>query len=127
LLIALDSGGTDSRAFSSIEHTELNAGLVGVKSHLSPEGIDFFHEMAFPNASHGRIARHLGDFVDINGQHHHIASHPGGCKGGFTTGMAPTNDNNVTFHAHFYYSLFLISKSGYGVYYHLPMQNSRKM
>ncbi len=33
-----------------IEHTKLNAGLIGVKPHLSPEGIDFFDEMALPNS-----------------------------------------------------------------------------
>jgi hypothetical protein len=68
LLIALDSEGSNRRAFTRIDEAELDAGLVGIPCHLPAQCIDFLYQMSLGDSSNCRIARHLRDAFSIHGE-----------------------------------------------------------
>ena len=57
--VSLRSGCPHGRALSAVEHTELDACLVGSDSHGAAEGIDFLDQMAFADTANGGVAAHL--------------------------------------------------------------------
>ena len=44
------------RAFAAVEYPELDTRLVGPQAHLTPQCVDFAHQVALGQASNGRIA-----------------------------------------------------------------------
>jgi hypothetical protein len=73
----LHSRGSNGWAFPCIEYPELDAGLIGVHTHLSTKGINFLHQMSFANSPYGRVAWHLCDLLGIDGEQEHLTAHPG--------------------------------------------------
>jgi len=54
--IALRAGSLHRRTLRTVEHLELNAGLVRRFAHESAEGVDFFDEVAFGETTNRRVA-----------------------------------------------------------------------
>jgi len=56
--VGLSAGCTHGRAFTAVQHTKLDATQIGSRGHRAAEGIDFLDQMAFANATDGRVATH---------------------------------------------------------------------
>ena len=99
-LVGLGSRGPHRRPAASVQHLELDAGPVDDPAHRAAERIDLAHQLALGQAADRGIAGHLGDGVEIAGQQHGIAAHPGGRERGFAARVARADDENVTVVAH---------------------------
>ena len=56
------------RTLAAIQHTVLNAGLVGGDTHFATQCVDFSHQMAFAGAANGGIAGHIAHGIHIDGK-----------------------------------------------------------
>jgi len=65
--VSLGSRSLDCRPAAPIQHSILNAGGVNDPSHQSAERIYLPDEMALGNPSNGRVAGHLSDQIEIEG------------------------------------------------------------
>src|SRR5690606_20449061 len=63
--VGLGTRGAHSRTLAGIEHTELDAGLVGGPRHGAAERVDFLDEMRLADATDGRVAGHLPQGFDV--------------------------------------------------------------
>ncbi len=95
LFVALRSRGPHGRTARSIQQTELDADRVGDLAHDAAERVDFPHQVALRDASHGRIARHLCDQVDVQGVESGLQAHAGGGHGRLASGMAGAHDHYI--------------------------------
>ena len=110
IFIVLCPGGVDGRPLFGIECSVLNRRLIGDFGHLTAEGIDFFHQLSFGHAADGGAAWHGSDFVDIDTHEQYAASHACGGKGGFTSGMACADNDNI---------IFFVVKSHFELFYNV--------
>ena len=93
--ICLGTGGSHGRSLAAVQYPELDTGLVGGFSHGATEGIYLFHQMAFTNASDGRVTGHLTQGFNVVGQQQGLGTHACSRQRGLGTGMATTNDNDI--------------------------------
>ena len=93
--VGLGTGGTHGGAFAAVEDAPLDAGAVGSARHDAAEGVDFFDEVAFADASNGGVAAHLADGFDVVGEQQGARAHAGRGAGGFDAGMAAADDEDV--------------------------------
>ena len=93
--IALGSGGADGRAFTGIEHAELDAGGVCVQAHDAAEGVDFPDHVSFCQSTDGGVAGHSADGIEVLGENCDATAEAGGGKGGFDPGVAGANDEDI--------------------------------
>ena len=63
LFVALGSGAPHGRSFGTVEHTELDHGVVGDDAGHSAQGVDLADDLSFGDAADSGIARHLRDEV----------------------------------------------------------------
>ena len=54
------------RALAAVQHADLQAGLVRVHAHLSAQRVDFADDLPLGYASHGGIARHVGQLGHVH-------------------------------------------------------------
>ena len=57
--------GPDGRTVARVEHSELNARVVGVDAHLAAQRVNLPNHMPLADTSDGRVAGHLPDGVEI--------------------------------------------------------------
>ena len=93
--IGLGAGAPDGGAFAAVEHAKLNAGGVDGQAHEAAEGVHFADDLAFGKAPNGGVATHLGDGVAADGNQRGLGAEAGGGMGGFGTGMAGSNHNDL--------------------------------
>ncbi len=93
--VRLSTGGTHCRALTAVQDPELDACLIGGPGHGAAQGIDFLHQMALANATDGRVTGHLPQSLNVVGQQQGLRTHARSRQGGFSTGMATTNDNDI--------------------------------
>src|SRR5262249_25884755 len=62
----------------SVQHAELDAGLVRRDRHGAAESVDLPYEVALADAANRRIAGHLTQRLDAVGQQQRLAAHAGG-------------------------------------------------
>jgi hypothetical protein len=93
--VGLGARGAHRRALAGIEDAELDAGLVGGRSHGAAEGIDFLDQMPLADAANGRVAGHRPQRLDVVRQQQRAASRArrGECRLG--AGMAATDNDYV--------------------------------
>ena len=99
--VALGAGAPHSRAFRTVEHTELYGGAVGHDTHVAAQSVYFPDDLSFGNASHGRIATHLSNLVHVHGDKAGLRSHVGrGCCR-FAACMAAAYHYHIVVELHF--------------------------
>ncbi len=76
LFVALRAWRPDGGTAAGIEQPELDADCIRELAHDAAESIDFAHQVAFGDAADGRIAGHLGDEIDIHGDHGGVQAEP---------------------------------------------------
>jgi hypothetical protein len=95
--VALCARRPDSRAFASIEHTELNHGEVSSPSHDSSERIDLADDGSFGDATDRRIARHLTNRFERARNQPHTSAEASSSNGCLRTSVAGADDYNIEF------------------------------
>jgi hypothetical protein len=68
LLIALGTRSPDRRSLLGVQHPKLKPAEVGGLAHLSTQSVDFSGEVALGKPANRRIAGHLSDGIQIDGQ-----------------------------------------------------------
>jgi hypothetical protein len=95
LFVALDPGASDRRSFGGIQPAELNARLVRQIAHDAAQGVDLFDQVAFGEASHRRVAGHVGHSVQIYIKYQDFQTHSGGRQGAFAAGMPGSHHDEI--------------------------------
>ena len=94
-LVALDPDGADGGSARGVEGAILEAGEVGIEAHFAAEGVEFNDEVGLGESADGGVAGHQAEGVALGGDEEGVAAHPGGGEGGFASGMAGTNDEDI--------------------------------
>src|SRR3546814_1835856 len=79
-----------------VEHAELDAGRIDGAAHHAVERIDLAHQVAFRQATDGRVARHLADGLDLVGQQQGTGAEPRRGSRGFAAGMAARSEEHTS-------------------------------
>ncbi len=111
LLVALEAGGLDGRAFGGVQEAEVDGGLVGDPAHLAAQGVDLLDELALGKTPDGGVAGHQRDGVEIDVEQERLAAHPGRRERGLAARMPSPDHDDVIFPAHDI-SLFPCSSTG---------------
>ena len=98
--IALRARGPHSGPLGAVQHAELNGGAIGGAPHDAAQGVDFAHDGALGNPADGRVAAHLSDGIERGGEQEGASAEPGGHGGGFGSGVAATDDNDIIVNGH---------------------------
>ena len=85
------------RTFAEVEHPALNHHFVRRLRHLATEGVDFPDKMTFRRAADGRVAGHIGDFVEIERKNTGFCAEARRRKGRLDPGVTRADDGNVVF------------------------------
>ena len=95
LAVGLGARSTHRRTLGAIEQPELNSCPVRDPADQAVERIDFPHEMAFAEATYGRVTRHGSDSRKAHGEKRRARPHPG-CRGRrFAAGMATADHDDI--------------------------------
>ena len=95
IFVALSAGRPDSRSFCHVEHTELESCGIGHTSHRTAHGINFTDNVTFCDPADGRVAAHLGNMIQINGEKNGFRAHSGGGESCFTCGMTAAHNRYI--------------------------------
>src|SRR5690554_4965381 len=109
--VALGPGTPHSWTFRSVEHSELDHGMIGYDAAITIHCVDFTDDLSFGNSAHGRVAGHLCDGVHIHSDQHNPGSHIGRCHCGFTSRMPTSYYDDVIFWKHTSNALIMNRKS----------------
>ena len=66
--VSLCPEGMDSRALAAVEQTVLDAGRIRRTAHFTAQCVNFTHQMSLCRAANGRIAWHIANSIQINGE-----------------------------------------------------------
>ena len=103
LLVHLRARRPHGRTAAGIEQAELDADRIGDFAHDAAERVDFPDQVTLGDAADGRIAAHLGDQVQVHGDHGRAQANAGAGARGFTAGVAGADDNDVVPVGHCYH------------------------
>ncbi len=85
------------RALAPVQHTVLYAGLVRGNRHFSAQSVQLTDEMALSRASDGRVAGHVANHVQMEGEANRINAEARRSQRGLNTRVARADDGNITF------------------------------
>jgi hypothetical protein len=88
LLVTLGARRPDGRATGSVQQAELDADRVGDFTHDSAQGVNLTYKVAFRDAANRRVAGHLSDQIDVQGEEPRLQAHAGTRYRGLAAGMA---------------------------------------
>jgi hypothetical protein len=84
-----------SRAFTAVQQTKLDTGLIGYTRHDAVHCINLAHQVPFAQAADRRVARHYTDTFERQ-RHQRHARTTARCRvRGFCTGVSSADDNDV--------------------------------
>jgi hypothetical protein len=86
-LVCLGTARPDGRPFCHVQYAKLDTSGVYSACHLAVKRIHLFDEVSFTQSANGRIAGHIGNMVQIDGEHERTRAHPCCRERGFTSGM----------------------------------------
>ena len=93
--VCLRTGSPHSRAFGTVQNTELNPSFVGSDGHCTAQSIHLFDQMALTNTTNRRVTRHLPKCFDVVGQQQGFASSARGCKCSLGACMTTAHNNDI--------------------------------
>jgi hypothetical protein len=81
----------------------LNPSFVNCPTHLPTKRVNLLNQMPFANPANRRVARHLADVVEIQGQHQRPTTHARRRQTRLDAGVAGADDDYIeylfTFHS----------------------------
>jgi len=92
----LDPDGPDGGAAGGIERPILETSQVGVETHLAAKRVQFDNQVGFGKSADSRVAGHEAQGVAAGSDEHRFAAHSRGGEGGFASGVARTDNKNVS-------------------------------
>src|SRR5262249_22003302 len=93
--IGLSAARPDGGSLAFIKDSKLHARFVDSNPHFTAKGIDFFYKVTLCRSSHGRIARHLSNTIDVHCHEKRFFPHASSGEGCFTASMSSANHNNI--------------------------------
>jgi hypothetical protein len=93
--IVLCSRTPHGRPLRPVQHAKLNHGTIGNDAGITAERIYFPDNLTFSNSAHGRVARHLGNGLQVHGDQQNAGAHVGSRCRSFATGMAGAYYDNI--------------------------------
>jgi len=93
--VALGPGALDGWPLAAVQEPVLDGGPVGGAGHLAAEGVDLADHLALGLPADGRVARHLGDSVETDGDERGPGAEPCGRQGGLASGVSAADDHDV--------------------------------
>jgi phosphoribosylamine--glycine ligase len=83
----------DGRTTARVKQPKLDAHSVCHFTHRTAQRINFPDQVPLGDASNRRIARHLGNQVEVHSHHCRFETHPGARSRGFAAGMSGPDDD----------------------------------
>ena len=113
-------------ALGRVQHAALDEGLVDAKPHFAAQRVDLPHKMALPRAADGRVAEHVRDGFEIDGEDDRLLAHARTSKGRLASRMAGPDHSDIELSEFFYFHKrwFSRSKSCFGVLSTNPSSSS---
>ena len=97
MLVRLGTKALHGGALAAVEHAHLQCGPVRVDAHFSAQRVYLAHEVTLRRSADGRVARHKGDAVQIEREHHRFDPRPRKGKGGLAPRVPRADDDRVVF------------------------------
>ena len=107
-LVALCAGAPHGGTFGEVEHAELYHGVVGDDAGKSAECVDFADYLTFGHASHGGVARHLTDSVEVLSNQEGVHAEVGGRRRCLRTGVSRPYNNYIVTAKNHRFLLFVV-------------------
>ena len=95
LLVALRPRRPHGRTAAGVQQAKLDAHGIGQLSHHAAQGVNLANDMPFGNTSNRRVAGHLGDQVNIHGDHRRVQPEPGTSARSLATRVSGANYHYV--------------------------------
>ena len=95
--VGLSTQGVHGRPFSAVEHTVLDAGLVGRPAHLAAERVKLPHEMPLARSADGGVAGHIAHAVKVYGKADGVKPHTGCRQSRLDARVSRADDRNIAF------------------------------
>ena len=105
LLVALEAGGLDGRAFGGVQQAEVDGGLVGDPAHLTAQGVDLLDELALGEAADRGVAGHQRNRVQVDVEQQRLAAHPRRRERRLAARVPSPDHNDVIFPAHAFFPI----------------------
>ena len=105
--VGLHSQTVYRRPLPQIQHPALQKGGVGSFSHLAAQGVDFSHQVPLGSAADGRVAGHIGQAVQTQGEQYRFHPQPCCCQSRFDSCMAGADYRNLKLFANLIHGNFL--------------------
>jgi hypothetical protein len=83
------------RAFTVVEHPDLDKGLVDQAGHGPTQSVNFPNQVALGRAAHAGIATHPANSIKRHGQKQGPSAHLGRSQGSLDPGVPAPNDNYI--------------------------------
>jgi len=93
--VALGTGAPHGGTFGAIQHAKLNHGFIGNYTAVAPQGVYFADNLTLSHPPHSGVAGHLTNGLHVHGNQQGTGSQACGCGGGFASGMASANYNDI--------------------------------
>ena len=93
--VAWGSERVTRRAFATVEQPGLDAGGVGGNAHLSSQGVQLPHQVAFSCAADGGVAGHISHGVQVDGEQHRGKPQPGAGQSRLDSGVSCPNHRHL--------------------------------
>ena len=87
-------------ALAAVQHPELDGTQVANNTAIATHCIYLSNNLTFGNATHCRVAAHLGNSLHVHGYQQNLAAQVGRCGCCFATGMTGTYYNHIIFWEH---------------------------
>jgi len=94
-LVALRPPRLHGRPLAEVEPAYLDEVAIHGAGHLAAQGVDLPHQVALAWATHGWVAAHLGDEVQVHGQQQRSRAHARRCQGRLAPGVPRADDDYV--------------------------------
>ncbi len=93
--VSLGTRRPDCWPFAAVEHAELDATFVSSRRHRTAQCIDLFDQMAFTDATNGRVATHLAEGFHVVRKQQGGSTHTCGRQCCLGTGMTAADDDHL--------------------------------
>jgi hypothetical protein len=100
LLVALEAGRLDGRAFGGVQEAEMDGSFVGYPPHLPAQGVEFLDELALGEAADRGVAGHQRNGVEVYVEQERLTTHPRRREGRFAARVPAPDDDDVIFPVH---------------------------
>ena len=93
--VRLGPQGTDGGALAQVQHPILDAAFIRRPAHFAAQGVQLPNQVALSGTSHGGVAGHIADGVQVDGEDDGVEPQPGGGQSGLDARVARADDGDI--------------------------------